>query len=357
MTVTATLTMPSIALTPTGTLSLGSQTIDQRQKAKSLWIKSLDLLESAEGVDLTKLAHFLNQLAAVYQQRGDFAKTERLFQRLSRLAERTGVDPEMETMRPIVLRRLGSLYQAQGRYREAEDLLHRALISAQAIFAQQRGEPLTQEVAEIQHHLAILHQERGRFGKAATYYWRALRNYQQASSFESARTAGLYHDLSSLERKRGNVAEAELLSNQALEIRMRIQGMMHPAVAAEMIWLAGLLTDQEKIDEAERFYRGAIGIIESAGEDGQYEVANTLAKLAALCLAQDRIAEAERCLLQAVAIKEKLFGIENLEVAQLQGELAQLYGRQSRYDEAARFSQRAHTTFIKATGPLKLEEG
>lgn len=355
MTATTTLTMPSIALTPTGSLAVDSRAIAQRQKAKSLWIKSLDLLESAEGVDLTKLAHFLNQLAMVYQQQGDFAKTERLFQRLSKLVERTGIDPEMETMRPIVLRRLGSLYQAQGRYREAEDLLRRALISAQAIFALQKGETLAQEVAEVQHHLAILHQERGRFDKAAKYYWRALRNYQRSPVSESIRTAGLYHDLSSLERKRGNVAEAEQLSCQALEIRMRIQGMAHSAVAIEMIWLAGLLTEQEKFDEAERFYRGAIGIIESAGEDGHYELANTLVKLAALCSAQDRIAEAERCLLRALAIKEKLFGIENLEVAQLQGELAQLYGRQSRHDEAASFSQRAHTTFIKATGPLKLE--
>jgi len=347
---TTTLTMPCIALTPTGKLSPDTRTNLEKQRTKLLWMNSLELLESAEGVDLTKLAHFLNQLATACEEQGDFAKTERLFQRLNRLVQRTGIDPEMETMRPIVLRRLGSLYQAQRRYREAEDLLHRALISAQTVFQTQ-----SEEVAEIQHHLAMLHQEQGRFDKAAKYYWRALRIYQQVSGADRLRTGNLYHDLSSLERKRENVAEAEQLAGHALEIRMRVQGMTHPAVAAEMLWLADLMADQEKFNEAERLYRGAIGIIESACDDDHYDVANTLVKLAAIFFFFVRIAEAERCLLRAITIKERLFGIENLEVAQLQDQLAQLYGGQSRHDEAARFAHRAHTTFIKATGPLRLE--
>lgn len=357
-----TLTMPCIVLTPMGNLRPDSRKSADKQQAKSLWMNSLELLESADGVDLTRLAHFLNQLVTICQELDDFptttktakaAKIERLFQRLTRLVERTGVDPEMETLRPVVLRRLGSLYQAQGRYQEAENLLRRALNSAQATFGKQ-----SEETAEVQHHMATLHQERGEFDAAAKYYWRALRNYQQSSgqSFgaESAQVAGVYHDLSTLERRRGNQAEAEQLASQSLEIRMRVQGMTHPATATEMIWLADQMTERKKFDEAERFYRGAIGIIESAYEDEHYEIANTLAKLAALCVTQNRIAEAERYLLRAVAIKEKLFGIENLEVAQLRNELAELYGLQSRHTEATQLLRNAQTIFDKATGPLAL---
>ncbi|MFN0111063.1 MAG: tetratricopeptide repeat protein [Blastocatellia bacterium] len=363
MMATATLTMPCIALTPMGNLrpggqSLANRTSVEKQQAKSLWMNSLDLLERANGVDLTRLAHFLNQLATIYEEQSDFANTakaERLLQRLTKLVERTGIDPEMEALRPVVLRRLGSLYQAQGRYQEAEELLLRALSSAKTVFGKR-----SQEVAEVKHHLATLHQECGRFDEAAKYYWRALKGYQQSpraesfESFESSNVASLYHDLSSLERKRGNLAEAEELATQSLEMNMRVQGLTHSTVAAEMVWLADLLTERKKFDDAERLYRGAIGIIEQVYEAEHYEIANTLAKLASLSATQNRMAEAERCLLRAARIKEKLFGVENLEVAQLRNELAELYGLQSRHAEATQLLHSARTVIEKATGPLAL---
>src|SRR5215216_3315913 len=134
-------------------LGLDYRADQERQQAKSLWLKSLDLLENADGSELTRLAHFLSHLASVYEERGDYAKTERLYQRLTRLVERTGIDPELESLRVVFLRRLGSLYQAQGRHDEAEAVLRRALNSAQMIFG-----PEHPETAEAFHHLALLKQ-------------------------------------------------------------------------------------------------------------------------------------------------------------------------------------------------------
>ncbi len=37
----------------------------ERQQAKSLWLNSLDLLENADGAELTRLAHFLKHRASV----------------------------------------------------------------------------------------------------------------------------------------------------------------------------------------------------------------------------------------------------------------------------------------------------
>jgi len=128
-------------------LGLDYRTGQERQQAKSLWLKSLDLLENADGSELTRLAHFLSHLASVYEERGDYAKTERLYQRLTKLVERTGVDPELENLRVVVLRRLGSLYQAQGRPDEAENMLRRALICARAIFGEHHL-----ETAELRQH-------------------------------------------------------------------------------------------------------------------------------------------------------------------------------------------------------------
>src|SRR5438094_363360 len=75
----------------------------ERQQARSLWMNSLELLETADGAELTRLAHFLSHLASVCEERGDYAKTERLYQRLTRLVERTGIDPELESLRVVVL--------------------------------------------------------------------------------------------------------------------------------------------------------------------------------------------------------------------------------------------------------------
>ncbi len=341
----------------------------QQQQAKSLWLNSLDLLESADGSELTRLAHFLSHLASVYEERGDYAKTERLYQRLNKLVERTGIDPELESLRVVVLRRLGSLYQAQGRHDEAESVLRRAMSSARTIFGEEHA-----ETAEVFYHMALLKQERGHFDKAAKYYWRALAIFEQALSGGSAellRVADLYHDLSRLECKRGTAAAGEPMARKALQIRAQALGNAHLSVAAEMTSLAEILASQvncqephqEKCDEAERLYRQAIDVIESnhghsanSAHSGsqQYEVAAVLAKLATIYAARGNASQAEQCYLRALAIKEKLLGVENLEVAALRGDLAALYARQLRHDEASTLSHSARTIFDKATGALTL---
>lgn len=339
----------------------------ERQQAKSLWLNSLDLLESADGSELTRLAHFLNHLASVYEERGDYAKTERLYQRLNRLVERTGIDPELESLRVVVLRRLGSLYQAQGRHDEAESVLRRALNSARTIFGDEHL-----ETAEVFYHLALLKQEREQFDKAAKYYWRALGIFEQTLSAGVLRVADLYHDLSRLECKRGTPAAGEPMARRALQIRTQALGNAHLSVAAEMISLAEILAteancqqpceekrpekrEDAKCNEAERLYRQAIGIIEgnhAHSGSRQYEVAAVLIKLAAIYAARNNAGQAEQCYLRALAIKEKLLGVENLEVAALRECLAALYARQLRHDEASTLSHSARTIFDKATGAL-----
>jgi len=321
----------------------------ERQRAKSLWLNSLDLLENADGSELTRLAHFLNHLASVYEERGDYAKTERLYQRLTRLVERTGTDPEMEGLRVVVLRRLGSLYQAQGRHDEAEMVLRRALAWAQTIFG-----PEHPETAEVFHHLALLQQERDRFDKAAKYYQRALSIFERGLKEDGPgflRVADLCHDLSRLESRRGNPAAGEPAARRALQIRARALGGMHPSVAAEMASLAEILVEQGKSDEAERLYRQAIDIIETHHGGQHYEIATMLANLAGIYAARGSETQAEQCYLRALAIKERLLGVGNLEVAALRGHLAALYVRQGRHEEAKTVPD--STIFDRATGILR----
>lgn len=320
-----------------------------RQRARTLWLSSLELLENAEGKELTKLARFLSHLASVYEERGDYAKTERLYQRLTKLVERTGVDPELENLRVVVLRRLGSLYQAQGRLDEAENMLRRALVSSRAIFGEQHS-----ETGETFHHLALLEQGRGRYDRAAKYYRSALAIFELTLDASYLRVADLCRDLGILECKRGNPAAGEPMARRALQIRLVALGKKHLSVAAEMTSLAAIQAEQDKFEEAERLYTRAIKIIEANCGPAHYEIAKASIKLAAIQVMRGDFAAAEQCYLRALAIKERLLGVENLEVASLRNDLAALYARQCRHNEAAALSKIACQVFEKATGPLEI---
>lgn len=317
-------------------------------QAKTLWLSSLEILEQAGGAELTRQAHFLNYLATVYEERGDYAKTERLYQRLAKLVEQTGADSELENLRVVVLRRLGSIYQAQRRYDEAEEFMQRALLGSQAIFGEYHP-----ETAETFCHLAWLEQECERYDIAAKYYGTALTIFEQTLSAGDLRLADLCRDLSQMECQRGNSAAAEPPARRALQMRLQNLGENDLSVAADMISLAIILTDQKKDEEAERLYLRAIGIIEADCGGEHYEVANVLVKLAAIHLARGNFDDAERCYLRALAIKERRLGVENLEAASLRNDLAALYARQARHDEAATLSEVARHVFEKATGKLR----
>ena len=87
--------------------------------------RSLEIREKQLGRDHPDVATSLNNLAALYQAMGRYAEAEPLYRRSLAIREKQlGPDhPDVATS----LNNLAALYQAMGRYAEAEPLYRRSL--------------------------------------------------------------------------------------------------------------------------------------------------------------------------------------------------------------------------------------
>jgi tetratricopeptide (TPR) repeat protein len=114
--------------------------------------QTLALCEREVGPDHPDVANVLNTLAGTYEDQGNYAEAEWLYQRsVAIMAALTG-SLEIETLRVQSLCGLAGLYRVQGRYGEAEPLFRRAL----AIFETCLGPTHPKVVTCLQNYAQLL---------------------------------------------------------------------------------------------------------------------------------------------------------------------------------------------------------
>ena len=124
------------------------------------------------------------------------------------------------------LNNLAGLYQAEGRYAEAEPLYHRSL----AILENALG-PEHPNVAASLNNLALLYKAQDRYDEAEPLYRRALAIREKA--LEHPGVAQGLNNLAAFYNTQGRYAEAEPLYQRALAIRERALGPDHPDFRGE----------------------------------------------------------------------------------------------------------------------------
>ncbi len=148
---------------------------------------------------------------------------------------------------------LAGLYQDQGKYEEAEELY------AQALEAKERILGLEDlDTVATQHQLAGLYRDRGKYEKAEELSRVALEAKERMLGLEDLDTVATQHQLAGLYRDQGKYEEAEKLYTQVLDRKERVLGVEHPSTAATQHNLAGLYQDQGKYEEAEKLYTQAL---------------------------------------------------------------------------------------------------
>ncbi len=162
---------------------------------------------------------------------------------------------------------------------------------------------------DMQHGLAILYQDQGKYSEAEELYREALATREKVLGKKSLDTAATQHELARLYEKQGKYEEAEELYREALATSEKMLGKEHPETAATQNELAGQYQDQGKYKEAEELYQ------------------------------------------KALATKEKLLGKEHPDTATTQHELARLYQNQGKYEEAENLYKCALKTYEQKLGP------
>ncbi len=223
---------------------------------------------------------------------------------------------------------LGSLYESQERFAEAEPPLKRALAIREKAFGPDH--PL---VATSLSNLAHLYQREGRTAEAQELEKSAKAIREKALG--SDELEALPREVQEL-RWGGKEAEAVQLAQHYVELAKERYGEDQPDFAPALLLLAQLYASQGRPAEAEPLFKQALAIRETTLGPENLQVADILQQLASFYQAQARYLEAEVLLKRAVAIREKTFGPDSPKIVDGLEALAGLYeaaGRKAEADE------------------------
>ena len=155
----------------------------------------------------------------------------------------------------------GKAYQ-QARYAEAEQHLTAALKQAEKFGEQDR------RFATSLNNLALLYDAQGKYVEAEPLYKRSLAIYEKALGPEHPRVAGSLNYLAALYDSQGKYAEAEPLYKRSLAIVEKALGPDHPNVALMLKNYAVLLRKMDRDAEAKKMEARAQAIrARHAGEN------------------------------------------------------------------------------------------
>src|SRR6266498_69503 len=222
-------------------------------EALRLYERALAIREKALGPDHPDVAGSLNNLASIYNLKGDFEKAESFYQRALAIWEKAlGPDHPQVT---LSLDNLASLYRAKGDNTKAEPLAQRAL----AIKEKALG-PEHPDVALSLNNLVMIYQQRGDYAKAEPLAQRALTISEKTLGPEHFGVAHCLNNLGDLYLGRGEYEKAEPMFQRALAIWEKTLRPEHPFIASSLANLAVLYAAKGAIAQAVRFQSRANAI-------------------------------------------------------------------------------------------------
>jgi CHAT domain-containing protein/Tfp pilus assembly protein PilF len=287
----------------------------------------------------------LNSRVAALVHEGKYADATPIAIEAVQVADATWWGPDQTTF-VVALSNLADLYEAQGKYPDAEPLYQRSL----GILEKELG-PDNAGVARGLNDLARLYSEEGRYAEAEPLFERGITILESKPGVDDFDLVTAFNNLAVLFLHQGKYAEAEPLLQRTLAIREKEQGPDNPDVAQALNNLAMLYREQGKYAEAEPLLQRSLAIRERAQGPDNPDVAEALNNLSVLFVDQGKYAEAEPLLQHALAIQEKALGPDHPDVAKTLNNLANSYSDEGKYAEAEPLLQRSLAIREKALGP------
>ncbi len=334
--------------------------------ARELLDRGRSQLEARTDLPAQGRVLLLNALAEVYRNMG---VTHVALELLSDAQARSS-ELDSSALEARTLTNLGSVFELEGRHREARAALTRALdlqrasgdpaaiadaaeplaITLQALGQKDAAGALFREVYAIR--TASLPLDQGRRADAAlrlgSWYWvagqldRAAQHYDEALQArraeqppdlpELARTIDAY---GALKHAQGQFAQALSLYQEAVDLRRRVLGAQHRHTADSLSNLGACLFDAGQSAAAEAPLTEALAIYERVLPAGSPVLAKTLNNLALVRHRLHHRDEARALFERALAINRAALGPEHARVAGNLNNLGLVLEEQERLDDAA----------------------
>ncbi|MCI0524534.1 MAG: tetratricopeptide repeat protein, partial [Acidobacteria bacterium] len=295
--------------------------------------RAVTIIEKAFGPEDRRMAPAISSLAALYQQKQDYAKVEMLDLRVLAIMEKT-LGSEHPNV-AIALTNLGRLNLMRADLDRAEQFFQRALNIREKTLG-----PEHLQAAISLGDLAVLFYEKDDHAKAESYYLRTLAILEKTLGPEHPHLAEMIDNLASLYRTRGEYSKAESLYQKALSIFEKSYGQEHPYVAFSCNNLAALYASRGDYAKAEALHQRALAIYDKTLGPDHIRVSLSLTNLAPLYEQKGDTAKAEQLYQRAISIGEKRFGPDHPDVAVPMTRLADLYGRKGDYKKSETLLQR-----------------
>jgi CHAT domain-containing protein/Tfp pilus assembly protein PilF len=223
-------------------------------------------------------------------------------------------------------------------------------------YAQPRSSPPTSQVAldkasRLNKLVEKLYSE-GKSGEAVPVAEQALALREKALGPMHPDVAESLNNLAVLYEAQGAYENAQPLFVRALGIREKVRGPMHPDVAESLNNLAFLYHVQCAYPKAEPLYVRALDIWQKVLGPMHPDVAQSLNNLALLYWDQGTYPKAEPLFVRALDIREKVLGPMHRDVAESLNSLALSYHVRGAYPKAESLYVRALDIWQKALGPM-----
>jgi len=183
------------------------------------------------------------------------------------------------------------------------------------------------------NHLVLTYREAADYGRARHMAERALGIVESQKLTETADGATVLANLGAIAEMQGETAEAKKWLGQALEIRERLLGPVHPQVAEALSDLALAYSMEGRFDVAGGLYQRALAILE-AQPDAKGTLAAVLNNLGKMEAQEGHLKEAEATLRRSVTESRRVFGEKHPNTAAGLVSLAEVLRSRHRYREA-----------------------
>jgi CHAT domain-containing protein/Tfp pilus assembly protein PilF len=177
-------------------------------EAEALWKRALAINEVAYSASPYMFTSQLQNLGQLFVKQARYPEAERMLKRSVSIWQASyGADTPLASRS---LGYLGDLYRVQSRHQEAEPLLK------QAIDLWQKNFSIKPDFAEMLNDMARLYQAQGRFAEAEQYYNRALSTHEQLFGSPNRQIAATHQAIAGMLAASGDPKKAMVSSRKAI---------------------------------------------------------------------------------------------------------------------------------------------
>ena len=295
--------------------------IAEYEKAGELYKKIRRTSERVLGEEHPLTAMSYNNLASVYDRRGEYGRAEELYKKGLEIRERVLGEEHPDTARSY--NNLAGVYERQGEYKKAEELYKKALGIRERLLGE--GHLIT---VISYDNLAGLYERRGEYKKAEELYKKGLRIREQLLGKEHVDTATSYSNLAGLYERRGEYKKAEELYKKGLEIRERVLGEGHLLTTMSNMKLAFVYVKQGKYKKVEEMYEEGLRTSERILGEEHVDTASIYNNFAVVYEGRGEYKKAEELYKKGLSICKRVLGEEHPNTATCYDNLATIYSKQ-----------------------------